>query len=168
MGSWTLSGTPGTNTLNATATAAGLSFTGSPVTFTATGVAPATPLVYGAAGWRSTSTTPTGDFTQPGFDDSGWSPSPAPFGFENPSDGCANLHPAVATSWPTSSTIYLRRQFVVPTGVTSGFIRVAIDNDVTVWVNGALISGSPTTHEGCAVQGDFAFATAVVPGSTRS
>ena len=54
VGSWTLSATPGTNTLLATATASGLSFIGSPVTFTATGVSPATPLVFGAGGWRYT------------------------------------------------------------------------------------------------------------------
>jgi hypothetical protein len=163
VGSWTLAGTPGDNALEATASAPGLSFTGSPVTFTATGVSPATPLTYGADDWRYTTATPEGDFTAPGFDDSDWSVGSASFGFNNLSDECAQ-YADIKTPWAVNTTMYLRRQFLVPEGVTSGYIQVAIDNDVTVWVNGTNVSGNPTTHEGCANQGDFFFFTNVNPG----
>jgi hypothetical protein len=161
VGSWVLA--LGENTLTATASQAGLSFTGSPVTFTATGVSPATPLTYGADDWRYTTATPEGDFTAPGFDDSDWSVGSASFGFNNLSDECAQ-YADIKTPWAVNTTMYLRRQFLVPEGVTSGYIQVAIDNDVTVWVNGTNVSGNPTTHEGCANQGDFFFFTNVNPG----
>ena len=163
VGSWTLSATPGTNTLLATATASGLSFIGSPVTFTATGVSPATPLVFGAGGWRYTTAAPEGDFTLPGFDDSGWLEASASFGFNNLSDECAQ-YADIKTPWAANTTIYLRRRFLVPAGTSGGFIHVAIDNDVTIWVNGTLVSGNPTVHEGCANRGDFVFPVTVNPG----
>jgi hypothetical protein len=73
------------------------------------------------------------------------------------SGGNCPLARTVHTSWPVNSTIVIWHEFTVPSGATNVRVAIAIDNDVSVFVNGTNVSGGLQTHEGCAVRDTFMF-----------
>ena len=169
VGSWTINAGP--NTLNAAASASGLSFTGSPVVFTADGALP--PPDFGATGYSfyltsDLGTAPEGWQTA-SFPD-GWSTGGAPFGTL---DYCANEPynlPPVVTQWGIGSPSYVlvRKDFYVPAGTTSATIQVLVDNDVQVYMNGNSVSDGLVTHENCAnVNPISPLVTSVNPGAVN-
>ena len=125
---------------------------------------------YGATGYRYLvvdSTTSGGGFEQPTFNDTTaeFSDGNAAFG----SGGGCSLQSTVHTNWPIDTDILLRKTFVVPGGVGSVKIKVAIDNDIQVFVNGTDVTATAGTanlvngfqrHENCATLDSFIF---VVP-----
>ncbi len=154
--------------------------------FSPFGVVLASPISYGATGYRYLLSSsfpggvPPAGFETAGFDDSGWPLGDAAFGHDFAGDNCTlNQNGSVETDWPSSSQILLRRSFIVPGGGSSATVSVAIDNDVKVFVNGTNITntaetnGDPVTpgadgfvaHEGCPEQGSFTFtASGLDPG----
>jgi hypothetical protein len=141
----------------------------------------ALPINYGASDYRyriDPTSSDTAGWTQVGFDDHTWSTGTAAFG----SEGGCSVAENVQTAWPTathdSTQIFLRKLFGVPAGSTQNLqIRVAIDNDVKVFVNGVDITATGGTpdgggflrHEGCAEPGNpFTFvASNLVPGAVN-
>jgi hypothetical protein len=152
-------------------------FAPSLLTFTATG---AGDIDYEDAGWRYLVSSPSPsrefpvpvtDFDEPSYLDIGWLTGGAGFGHDGGNECSLNLS-AQDTEWPAETDILLRKPFVVPPGTTSVMVRVAIDNDIKVFVNGADVTGTGTgvedengfmTHEGCPTRGSFVF-TADVTG----
>lgn len=190
LSSWQLGGSPGINTVTATPqTIEGEEQTDSdpyqpaanfsPVSLTFTATA-AGDIDYEDTGWRylvsTVSTTPPSrvfpvsitDFDDPGYEDIGWLTGDAGFG-QNGGDNCSLNLSAQATSWPINSDIVLRKPFVVPPGTSSATVRVAIDNDIKVFVNGTdvtstaagPVAGGFKTHEGCPTLNSFVFTATV-------
>jgi hypothetical protein len=101
-------------------------------------------------------------FEQPGFDDSAFALGDAAFGTLDA--GCPLNNPTnVKTPWPEGTDILVRQEFELPQGATNVVVSVAIDNDVSVFVNGYDISsddnsGDLQRHEGCASRDSFTFA----------
>jgi hypothetical protein len=151
VGSWTINAGP--NTLNATATASGLSFVGSPVEFTADGALP--PPDFGATGYSYFLTTDVGSAPEGWQTTSfpaGWATGGAPFGtLTYCADAPYNL-PPVVTQWGIGDPSYVlvRKDFYVPAGTTTVTIQVLVDNDVQVFMNGTSVSDGLVTHENCA------------------
>lgn len=122
---------------------------------------------YGATGYRYKvvdSTTSGGGFEQAAFNDTtaGFANGNAAFG----SGGSCALQSTVNTNWPVNNDILLRKLFVVPGGVGNVKIKMAIDNDAQVFVNGTDVTAtaSPSNlaggfqrHEGCATLDSFIF-----------
>lgn len=94
-------------------------------------------------------------FEQPGFNDTGFFVGDAAFG----SGGGFNcpLIPTERTNWPVNTDLLLRKQFNLDALPDTLIIRVAIDNDVQIFVNGQDVSGGIRTHEGCAVIDTYVF-----------
>ena len=84
---------------------------------------------------------PPAGWELPGFNDSGWSTSAAPFslsvGF---SWGCG--FPAGATSFPVNGRVVARKSFVLPAGASSLHFLGTIDNDASVYVNGTFLGSA--------------------------
>jgi hypothetical protein len=126
---------------------------------------------YGATGYRYKvvdSTTSGGGFEQPAFNDTTaeFSNGNAAFG----SGGTCPLDNTVHTQWPLNSDILLRKTFVVPGGVGNVKIKIAIDNDAQVFVNGTDVTATAGTahlvngfqrHEDCAALDSFIFTVPV-------
>ena len=88
-------------------------------------------------------------FQDPGFVPAGWGTGTAPFGKLT---SCGGLTPPTQTGgWTNNSDLLLRRSFEAPAGVGAGSVQVRVDNDVTVYVNGAELATAE--HEGCAGAG---------------
>ncbi len=89
--------------------------------------------------WRYSITKPVSDWTQPGFDDSGWKNGKAGFGTSN-SDGTATNTP-----W-TTNDIWLRKTFELnhsPKKPEDKIVfRVFHDEDVEIYINGVLAASS--------------------------
>jgi len=84
--------------------------------------------------WRYTTVKPTGDWTAPGFDDSGWQRGVG--GFGKPGTPGA----IVRTPW-TRPGIWLRRVFHLPSIPSSRlYLQVHHDEDAQVFINGKLIA----------------------------
>jgi hypothetical protein len=169
VGSWTINAGP--NTLNATATASGLSFIGSPVVFTADGALP--PPDFGATGYSYFTTTdlasaPAG--WQTTSFPAGWSTGGAPFGtLTYCADAPYNL-PPIVTQWGIGDPSYVlvRKDFYVPAGTTTVTIQVLVDNDVQVFMNGTSVSDGLVTHENCANVNPVApIVATVTPGAVN-
>lgn len=187
LGSWTL-GTGGTpNQVIATVTPLpGATVSGNPVSFTSA-IATQPPIGYSANGWSylilNGAAPPTG-FQLPDFAGAAsWPVGGAPFGSGHDDRYLCGLDDNVRTTWPAAanitaippdpfyqpgvSEILLRKSFLVPTGWTAGArVRVAVDNDIQIFVNGVDITASAGAgtlfdgfqiHEGCATQPDFTF-----------
>ncbi len=93
--------------------------------------------------WRYTTDWPSGDWTQPDYDDSAWLTGEGMFGTE----GTPGVR--LGTAW-TTSDIWLRRQFRV-SQVPHGDLRLNIyhDEDAEVYINGvpaASLTGWVVTH----------------------
>ena len=86
-------------------------------------------------------------------------------GFGEDHNECSLIINNTHTSWPAGITeLYLRRNVVAPVDGTIT-ISVAIDNDIQVWVDGVLRSGSnPVVHDGCPTQGSSTFTAPVSAG----
>ena len=99
------------------------------------------------------------DFDEPGYNDSGWPTGDAAFGFNVPSDACSLIAAEgnVNVTWPSGTDILLRRPFTIDEETNDATIRVAIDNDIRVFVNGTEITATGgsvndagfVTHDGC-------------------
>jgi hypothetical protein len=96
-------------------------------------------------------------FEQPGFDDSAFALGDAAFG--TPEGFCALNNPLdVKTPWASRTDILVRQEFELPQGATNVVVNVAIDNDVSVFVNGYDVSGGLQMHEMCPSRDSFTFA----------
>jgi hypothetical protein len=126
---------------------------------------------YGATGYRYKvvdSTTSGGGFEQPAFNDTtaGFANGNAAFGSGSvPSQTCP-LDGNVHTGWALNNDILLRKTFVVPGGVGNVKVKIAIDNDAQVFVNGTDVTATAGSahlvngfqrHEGCASLDSFTF-----------
>jgi hypothetical protein len=182
--SWNL-GAAGTNTVSATPTPvagepisstdayqpAG-AFAPASLTFTATA---AGEIDYLTPGYRylisnTSRVFPVGvvDFDDPAYPDSGWLTGNAAFGFSDPATNCPLITApgGVKVTWPEGTDILLRRPFTVPAGTTSAEVKVAVDNDIRVFVNGTEITSTGgevdegsgfVEHEGCPTADSFTF-----------
>lgn len=116
---------------------------------------------YGSSGYRS-SVIPSGGgppgWQLPGFDDSGFRLGAAPFGSPNPA--CALNAAGLASEWPVSTRILVRRTFTLATAANVE-VGIAIDNDVRVFLDGVDISNGAVAddlfllHEGCPARDTF-------------
>jgi len=103
-------------------------------------------------------------FEQPGFDDSAFALGDAAFGTVEGEGGCPLNNPRdVKTPWVPRTDILVRQEFELPQGATNVVVNVAIDNDVSVFVNGYDISSDDSSsglqmHDGCASRDSFTFA----------
>lgn len=189
LGGWTVGA--GNATVTATVTPlTGSSVANNPVSFTAE-VVGQTVIPYVATGYRYLvigSAAPPSGFEQPGFTgESSWPTGNAAFGSGVGSPDNCSLDNTVQTSWTAAaqtnsatSDLLVRKSFKIPNGWTAGAkVRVAIDNDVQVFVNGVDITASAGTaslvngfqkHEGCAARGSLTFtvpSTALVAGGNN-
>jgi hypothetical protein len=128
---------------------------------------------YGSTGYRylllePPAGSPPEGFADPGFSDEGFSTGDAGFGFNNPANSCALIIANTETPWPpgvsetNTSQILLRKFFGTSSSVVR--VRVAIDNDIRVFVDGEEITASGGTpvegfirHEGCPTENSFTF-----------
>jgi hypothetical protein len=200
LGGWTLGSGAGPDQVIASVTPLpSTTVEGNPVSFSAE-IVSSTPVTYLATGYRylllGSAVAPAG-FEQPGFAGAGsWPLGDAAFGSGPGSPDNCPLDGTVHTTWPSAhetsapmrvssytpstSDLLARRSFKVPTGWTAGAkVRVAIDNDVQIFVNGVNVTasaGSATlvngfqTHEGCAARGSLVFTvpnSALVPGGAN-
>ena len=138
-------------------------------------VEPVSPIQYGSTGYRYLvvgAGSPPSDFQSQGFDDSGWATGDAGFGFNDLSNNCSLIASDTRTAWPANTQLLLRRQFTVPGGGSTAVVRVAIDNDIKVFVNGTNIThrcqrglDGFAEHDGCPTRGSLTFtATNLNPG----
>ncbi|HWA56220.1 MAG TPA: hypothetical protein VG692_03145 [Gemmatimonadales bacterium] len=199
LGSWTLPSSGAASQVTATVTPIpGSTVDGNGLVFTSQ-LATQPSIAWSSASYRylllDGNPAPAG-FELPTFADGAWSVGSAPFGSGHDDRYLCPLDDLVRTTWPAAanitaippdpyyqpgvSEILLRRTFLVPTGWTGGLtVRVAVDNDMQVFVNGVDVtpSGGAATlydgfqiHDGCAEQPDRTFtvpASAVLPGGTN-
>ncbi|MFN8651878.1 MAG: hypothetical protein U0133_08275 [Gemmatimonadales bacterium] len=189
LGGWTLGS--GTGVVTATVTPlTGTSVSNNGLTFTAQ--AATQPAVsYLAPGYQYLKIwdeAPPSGFALPDFTGAAsWPVGTAGFGSGSDSPDNCPLNTAVNSPWPAASAsnlitsdLLLRHTFLVPTGWTAGAsVRVAIDNDIQVFVNGTDITASAGSaslvdgfqrHEGCATRGSFTFLvpnSLLVPGGSN-
>jgi hypothetical protein len=94
--------------------------------------------------WRYTLETPPAQWTEPGFDASGWKQGPGGFG----THGTPNA--VIGTIWRTDD-IWLRREFTMPAGNFPNLqFLVYHDEDVEIYINGKLAAqeaGFITTYQ---------------------
>lgn len=99
--------------------------------------------------WRYTVDKPADDWTRTDFDDSGWKEGPGGFGTAGTPGA------VVGTTWNTDN-IWLRRTFVMPAGGSANLqFLVYHDEDVEIYVNGALAareSGFLTGYQPLAIR----------------
>jgi hypothetical protein len=106
------------------------------------------------------SESPPAGFEQPGFDASSWPVGQGAFGGGSVSTTCSALTSTIHTPWPAATDgavqLLLRKAF---SGTAQNVqIRIPVDNDVQVFVNGHDVTASGGTvdeagfleHEGCA------------------
>ncbi|HKV51961.1 MAG TPA: hypothetical protein VJO52_12270 [Gemmatimonadaceae bacterium] len=162
-------------------TGAGVSVSGSPVSFTATSTdlipyqSPGYVYMSGAAGVAP-------GFEQPGFaatSQDGWQTGTAAFASSNLGASCPSLVPTVGTPWvnsPAPSDMLLRRSFTLPGWWTAGLtVGIAIDNDFQLFIDGTNVTptNSPAfnpstgfvTHENCATRDSFLVPISVAGGT---
>jgi hypothetical protein len=87
-----------------------------------------------------------------GFDDSAWPVGNGAFA----SGGACTIQQTQHTEWPINTEIVIRRTFTVPTGTTVVHIAGTVDNDITIYLNGNLITDW-IVHEGCPQPDDVSF-----------
>jgi Ca2+-binding RTX toxin-like protein len=106
---------------------------------------------YEASGWRYHVVAHGGGtgFQKKSFDDSSWPIGQAAFGTIG--GGC-DLGDTIHTEWPVETDILLRRTIDIDLA-SSVEIGVAIDNDVFVYWDGAIVGSQE--HENCAERGSL-------------
>ena len=72
------------------------------------------------------------------------------------SGGNCDLQVMRITDWPVNTDIIIRKNFRLPTNVTSLRISGTVDNEVQIFLNGRLITDW-VSHEGCAQPDDLSF-----------
>jgi len=82
------------------------------------------------------------------FDDRAFDVGAAPFG--EPDLGCP-ISPV--TDWPGSTNLIARMHFTLSHAPVGASLHLAINNDVTIYINGIRIAS--VTHESCAQYDDF-------------
>lgn len=85
------------------------------------------------------------------FDDSSYAVGASPF-----SNGSGAGIYTPNTYWPENTALVARRRFFVAGVPVNAVLRFGVDNDATVFVNGALVTS--VTHEGVASYNDFVVA----------
>lgn len=94
------------------------------------------------------------DFYKLNYNDSTFSVGDAGFGF----GGCdLNTAEFQRTVWPADTDLLIRRRITLPAGARTLQVRVAIDNDVQVFLNEQDISGGLRTHNECPSRDSFVF-----------
>jgi hypothetical protein len=116
---------------------------------------------YAADGYRyeayADPTQVPGDWAAPGFDESALADGAMPFGsWEQGGAGCP-LAAEAATTWPSPSTLLVRRTFELPRGALGVQVHLGVDNNVLLAVNGNLLAADWTLHEHCPVRDEFVF-----------
>jgi hypothetical protein len=87
--------------------------------------------------WRYVFASPDGEWTQPGYDDSGWSEGPGGFGTRGTPGA------VVRTEW-SSADVWLRRKFELTASPSARLrLRIHHDEDAEVYVNGVLAARLP-------------------------
>ena len=94
-------------------------------------------------------------FEEPSFDDSEYSIGEG--GFGSSGGFCELNRNAVRTDWLPTTDILLRKEFPLAPGAHDLQIRVAIDDEVQVFINGSDISGGLRSGKGCAVRDSLVF-----------
>lgn len=103
-------------------------------------------------------------FELPSFDDSDFSFGSAGFGTQ--SGDCPLNNPTdTKTPWELDTDILLRKKFFLAAATSNLQVRVAVDNDVQVFLNGIDISGGLQTHEDCASLDTFVFTASANVGT---
>lgn len=98
--------------------------------------------------WKYLKTnTPPANWETVGFDDSGWSSGPSPFG--DSLSGCS-LPEAIGTAWDGSTEILIRFKFTWPAGETITNFMFGFDGEIvqSFW-NGLADGLAGTTHNAC-------------------
>jgi hypothetical protein len=72
----------------------------------------------------------------------------APFGTGLPSPNHCKIQSGVNSYWPALSTLYVTRYFNIPENVNRLKIKLSVDNNAQIFINGLAIGGE-ITHEGC-------------------
>ena len=72
------------------------------------------------------------------------------------SGGYCDLQVTRQTDWPVNSVIVIRKNFRLPSTVTSLRISGSVDNEVMIYLNGRLITDW-MLHDGCAQLDDISF-----------
>ncbi len=82
--------------------------------------------------------SPTNAWRMLGFDDAGWSNSPAPFFYGDPYSNGVPAYTLLDDMRSNYTSVYLRKTLVVPnaSGITNLFLRAQIDDGMIVWING--------------------------------
>lgn len=104
-----------------------------------------------SGGWRYLQVTNTNpaDYSEPDFDDSAWPVGQMPFAslnnhiYTEPSGFPANYN----TFWPVNTTMWLRKKISLP-GASQIQMQILIDNFATIWVNGHMVLGPESGHDG--------------------
>jgi hypothetical protein len=86
--------------------------------------------------------TPTG-WEQPGFDDSTWADSAAPFADNTGTQACSAFPPGASPfpigSVPSPTSVFVRKTFLLPVGASGLHLVGTVDNNGTVYINGHLV-----------------------------
>jgi len=114
---------------------------------------------YSADGWRSqTYGDPAAvpeDWAASAFDDSGFAMGAMPFGSWETGGASCPLAPEANSVWPSPGLLLVRRTFVLPRGATDVQLRLGIDNDALIAVNGTAVGSDWIHHENCPARDDF-------------
>ena len=101
------------------------------------------PLVQSNSVWRfvkglAEASTPMNAWRQVGFDDSTWTPAPAPFFFGDPYTNALNPGTLLSDMLSNYTTIYLRQEFNVENrgAITNLLINHQSDDGFIAWLNG--------------------------------
>lgn len=102
-------------------------------------------------GWRYLQVANNGpeDYSAPDFNDSAWPIGTMPFAsLDNHIYTAPSGFPAIrGTTWPINSSLWLRKKVTLPTA-TQVQMQILIDNFATIWVNGHMILGPESGHDG--------------------
>lgn len=101
---------------------------------------------FGDSGWsyKQVDWEAESGFEAPTYSTAGFSAGTAPFG----STGTCAVAATVVTPWDINKDLLLRREIRIPPGQLGVYVKVVVDNDVTVYWNGSTIESR--THENCA------------------
>jgi len=104
---------------------------------------------YGADGYQYQQVAPGAGagFEQPSYDASGWADGAAAFGSPGP---CGfNANGSIQTTWAVNTDLLVRKAVYLNPGATNVVITGTVDNDATVYFNGASIG---TFYSGNCIQ----------------
>ena len=78
-----------------------------------------------------------------------------PFGSWETGGASCPLAPEANSVWPSHGLLLVRRTFVLPRGATDVQLRLGIDNDALIAVNGTVVGSDWIHHENCPARDDF-------------